>query len=61
MPSTPIDSSSRRAYSFHESGVIALSLADQKALVRALQVPFKPNAALERAFARRCKLITTRD
>lgn len=41
----------------HQSGVIALSLADQKTFAGALLARSKPNAALKRAFARLRKLI----
>ncbi|MSQ51957.1 MAG: DUF1778 domain-containing protein [Betaproteobacteria bacterium] len=39
-----------------ESGVVRLSLADQKQFAAALIDPPKPNAALKRAFAQRRKL-----
>jgi uncharacterized protein (DUF1778 family) len=40
-----------------KAGVIALSLADQERFARALATPPAPNAALQRAFARRRKLV----
>jgi uncharacterized protein (DUF1778 family) len=40
-----------------QAEIITLSLADQERFARALLSPAKPNAALQRAFARRRKLI----
>lgn len=41
-----------------QSGVIKLSLADQECFAGALLAPSKPAPALERAFARRKKLLS---
>jgi uncharacterized protein (DUF1778 family) len=40
-----------------EAGIIRLSLADQECFAQALLSPPKPAPALERAFARRSKLL----
>jgi len=40
-----------------QSGVVRLSLADQESFAQALLSPPQPAAALERAFARRRKLL----
>ncbi|MCL2589410.1 MAG: DUF1778 domain-containing protein [Betaproteobacteria bacterium] len=42
-----------------QAGVIRLSLADQECFAQALLSPPQPSPALERAFARRSKLLRT--
>lgn len=45
--------------SIEQAGVIRLSLADQECFAHALLSPPQPAPALERAFARRSKLLRT--
>lgn len=44
-------------HAIEQAGVIRLSLADQKCFAKALLSPPKPSPALQRAFARRKKLL----
>lgn len=46
-------------HAIEQAEVIRLSLADQKCFAEALLAPPQPSAALERAFARRSKLLRT--
>ena len=47
----------RAQHAIRQAEIITLSLADQERFARALLSSAKPNAALQRAFARRRKLI----
>ena len=44
-------------HAIRQAEIVTLSLADQERFARALLTPAKPSAALQRAFARRRKLI----
>jgi uncharacterized protein (DUF1778 family) len=44
--------------SIEQAGIVRLSLADQQCFAQALLSPAQPAPALERAFARRRKLVT---
>jgi uncharacterized protein (DUF1778 family) len=52
---TTVQDAAQRA--IEQAEVIRLSLADQKCFAQAMLLPPQPSAALERAFARRSKLL----
>ncbi len=54
----PAVTSSSAPKAIAQTEFIRLTVADQEAFARALIAPAKPNAALKRAFKRRCQLLT---